>query len=60
MYPLRNQQTCISNNHNQIKGGLIFNPIFCDLFYRRFVDATRVFVVEMKFVEVIEHEKQTK
>ena len=30
MYSLRNQQTCTSNNHNLIIGGLFFNPMFAN------------------------------
>ena len=29
-YPMRNQQTCTSNYHNQFKGCLSFNPVFVD------------------------------
>ena len=28
---LENQHTCTSNNHNQIKGDPIFNPIFTNV-----------------------------
>ena len=38
---LRNQQTRSSNNHHEIRGGLIFNMLFLLMPCRKFVNATR-------------------
>ena len=46
MYYSRNQQTCISDNHNKISASLIFNPGFCRCFIVDFANATRVLMCQ--------------